>query len=32
VGATIREVDSRHVPTFSKPNLVIEVIRAAANA
>jgi len=25
-------VDSRHVPTLSNPKLVIEVIRAAANA
>jgi len=32
VGATIREVDSRHVPTLSNPKPVIEVIRAAANA
>ena len=32
MGATIREVDSRHVPTLSNPNLVIEVIRATTNA
>ena len=32
MGATIHEVDSRHVPLLSNPKLVIEVIRAAANA
>jgi hypothetical protein len=32
VGATIHEVDSRHVPMRSNPKLVIDVIRAAANA
>jgi hypothetical protein len=26
VGATIHEVDSRHVPTLSNPKLVIDVI------
>jgi hypothetical protein len=29
VGATIHEVDSRHVPMLSNPKLVIDVIRAA---
>jgi hypothetical protein len=28
VGATIHEVDSRHVPMLSNPKLVIEVITA----
>jgi hypothetical protein len=32
VGSTIHEVDSRHVPMLSNTKLVIEVIRAAANA
>jgi pimeloyl-ACP methyl ester carboxylesterase len=32
MGATIREVESSHVPMLSNPKLVIEVIRAAANA
>ena len=32
MGATIREVASSHVPMLSSPNLVIDVIRAAANA
>jgi pimeloyl-ACP methyl ester carboxylesterase len=30
--ATTREVDSSHVPMLSKPNLVLDVIRAAAEA
>ena len=32
MGATTYEVDSSHVPMLSKPNLVLDVIRAAANA
>lgn len=32
MGATTYEVDSSHVPMLSHPNLVIDVIRAAANA
>jgi pimeloyl-ACP methyl ester carboxylesterase len=32
MGATIREVNSSHVPMLSKPEVVIDVIRAAANA
>ena len=32
MGATTYEVDSSHVPMLSKPKLVIDVIRAAANA
>jgi len=32
MGATIREVESSHVPMLSNPQLVIDVIRAAANA
>ena len=32
MGATIREVESSHVPMLSNPKLVIDVIRAAANA
>jgi pimeloyl-ACP methyl ester carboxylesterase len=32
MGATMTEVESSHVPMLSKPNVVIEVIRAAANA
>jgi pimeloyl-ACP methyl ester carboxylesterase len=32
MGATIREVESSHVPMLSKPKVVIDVIRAAANA
>ena len=32
MGATIHEVDSRHVSMLSNTKLVIEVIRAAANA
>ena len=32
MGATIREVESSHVPMLSNPTLVIDVIRAAANA
>ena len=31
MGATIREVESSHVPMLSNPKLVIDVIRAAAN-
>jgi pimeloyl-ACP methyl ester carboxylesterase len=30
--ATIREADSSHCPMLSQPNLVLDVIRAAANA
>jgi pimeloyl-ACP methyl ester carboxylesterase len=30
--ATTHEVESSHVPMLSKPNLVLDVIRAAANA
>jgi pimeloyl-ACP methyl ester carboxylesterase len=32
MGATTTEVDSSHVPMLSHPDLVIDVIRAAANA
>src|SRR5262245_32039839 len=32
MGATIRKVESSHVPMLSNPKLVIDVIRAAANA
>jgi pimeloyl-ACP methyl ester carboxylesterase len=32
MGATITETDSSHVPMLSQPELVINVIRAAANA
>jgi len=32
MGATIRKVKSSHVPMLSNPKLVIDVIRAAANA
>jgi len=32
MGATIREVDSSHVPMLSNPGLVIDVVRTAANA
>jgi pimeloyl-ACP methyl ester carboxylesterase len=32
MGATTYEVDSSHVPMLSNPNLVIDVIREAANA
>jgi len=32
MGATTYEVDSSHVPILSNPNLVIDVIRTAANA
>jgi pimeloyl-ACP methyl ester carboxylesterase len=32
MGATMREVDSSHVPMLSNPKLVIEVIRNAVNA
>jgi pimeloyl-ACP methyl ester carboxylesterase len=31
MGATIREVESSHVPMLSNPKVVIDVIRAAAN-
>ena len=32
MGATIYEVDSRHVPMLSNPRRVIDVIRTTANA
>jgi len=32
MGATTHETDSSHVPMLSKPSLVIDVIRTAANA
>jgi pimeloyl-ACP methyl ester carboxylesterase len=32
MGATIREVESSHIPMLSNPKVVIDVIRAAANA
>src|SRR3989441_5365776 len=32
MGATITETDSSHVPMLSRPELVIDVVRAAANA
>ena len=32
VRATIHELESSHVPMLSKPNQVLDVIRAAANA
>jgi hypothetical protein len=32
MGATIYEVESSHVPMLSQPNLVLDVIRTAANA
>jgi len=32
MGATVYEVASSHVPMLSHPNLVIDVIRTAANA
>jgi len=32
MGATIYEADSSHVPMLSKPSLVLDVIRTAANA
>ena len=32
MGATIYEIASSHVPMLSNPDLVIDVIRAAANA
>jgi len=32
MGATTTEVASSHVPMLSHPDLVIDVIRAAANA
>jgi pimeloyl-ACP methyl ester carboxylesterase len=32
MGATVIEVDSRHVPMLSKPDVVIDVIRKAAAA
>ena len=32
MGATVREVDSSHVPMLSNPKVVLDVIRAAAKA
>ena len=32
MGATTYDVDSSHVPMLSHPDLVLDVIRAAANA
>jgi hypothetical protein len=32
MGATVHEVASSHVPMLSNPKMVIDVIRAAANA
>jgi len=32
MGATTYEVDSSHVPMLSKPDVVVDVIRAAANS
>jgi pimeloyl-ACP methyl ester carboxylesterase len=32
MGATTYEVESSHVPMLSNPNMVLDVIRAAANA
>ena len=32
MGATTYEVDSSHVPMLSHPDLVLDVIRSAANA
>jgi hypothetical protein len=32
MGATTYETDSSHVPMLSKPSLVLDVIRTAANA
>src|SRR5467141_5194273 len=32
MGATVREVESSHVPMLSQPNVVLDVIRAAASA
>ena len=32
MGATTTEVDSSHVPMLSRPNIVLDVIRAAAEA
>ena len=32
MGATIREVESSHVPMLSKPDVVLDVIRAAAKS
>ena len=32
MGATVREVESSHVPMLSHPDFVIDVIRTAANA
>jgi hypothetical protein len=32
MGATTYEADSSHVPMLSKPSLVIDMIRTAANA
>jgi pimeloyl-ACP methyl ester carboxylesterase len=32
MGATVREVESSHVPMLSQPNIVLDVIRAAAKS
>jgi pimeloyl-ACP methyl ester carboxylesterase len=32
VAATVREVESSHVPMLSQPNVVLDVIRAAAKS
>jgi pimeloyl-ACP methyl ester carboxylesterase len=32
MGATVREVESSHVPMLSHPNVVLDIIRAAANS
>ena len=32
MGATVLEVESSHVPMLSQPNVVLDVIRAAANS
>jgi hypothetical protein len=32
MGATVREVESSHVAMLSHPDLVLDVIRTAANA
>src|SRR6266516_2067119 len=32
MGATVREVESSHVPMLSRPNVVLDVIRAAAKS
>ena len=31
MGAVVREVESSHVPMLSHPDIVLDVIRAAAN-